>query len=330
MNKLMIKKVSIRRSTIIQGSTSAGNIKLFIHKASPYFVENIDIVRIFLFQAKICYTCIEIIGTNCMSKNFLMLLQRNLILVVIQTVLYAVTKRNRLLCKLQITRFASSTVHFHKSHIVGRADCSLYFSCALCLFIQVFQIICRSGCNCKKAVLTCNSFMYTGRCKHMSEVVYLEIVNISHSGNAVSASLSNDLLGGKIAVRLLCSSDEINIFFNLILQKLVVCLISRINGRFHPFIKVSVSENSSVKVSLRISCADFKVLHYMADILAVKHMLQLRHSTVRAGIKAFLPKTACPFYFHPVQRMNLRVRGSGCICQHGCSPLIVQFCSLYD
>ena len=330
MNKLMIKKVSIGRSAIIQGSTSAGNIKLFIHKTSPYFVENLNIIRIFLFQTKIRHTCIEIIGTNCMSKNFLMLLQRNLILIVIQTVLYAVTKRDRLFRKLQITLFASGTIHFHKSHIMGRANCSLNLSCAFCLFIQMLQIICCSGCNCKKAVLACNSFMYTGRCKHMSKVVYLEIVNISHSGNAVPASFSNDLLGGKIAVRLLCSSDQVYIILNFFLQKLVICLISRINGRFHPFIKVSVSENSSVKISLRISCADFKVLYYMADILAVKHMLQLRHSTVRTGIKAFLPKTACPFYFHPVQRMNLRVWGSSCICQHGCSPLIVQFCSLYD
>ena len=330
MNKLMIKKVSIGRSAIIQGSTSAGNIKLFIHKTSPYFVENLNIIRIFLFQTKIRHTCIEIIGTNCMSKNFLMLLQRNFILIVIQAVLYAVTKRDCLLRKLQITLFASGTIHFHKSHIMGRANCSLNLSCAFCLFIQMLQIICCSGCNCKKAVLACNSFMYTGRCKHMSKVVYLEIVNISHSGNAVPASFSNDLLGGKIAVRLLCSSDKINIFFNLILQKLVICLISRINGRFHPFIKVSVSKNSSVKISLRISGADFEVLYYMADILAVKHVLQLRHSAVRTGIKAFLPKTACPFYFHPVQRMYLRVRGSGCICQHDFSPLIVQFCSLYD
>ena len=100
MNKLMIKKVSIGGGTVIQCSTSACYIKLFIHKASPYFVENLNIIRIFLFQAKIRHTCIEIIGTNCMSKNFLMLLQRNLILVVIQAILYAVTKRNRLLCKL--------------------------------------------------------------------------------------------------------------------------------------------------------------------------------------------------------------------------------------
>ena len=164
----------------------------------------------------------------------------------------------------------------------------------------------------------------------MSKVVYLEIVNISHSGNAVPASFSNDLLGGKIAVRLLCSSDQVYIILNFFLQKLVICLISRINGRFHPFIKVSVSENSSVKISLRISGADFEILYYMADILAVKHVLQLRHCTVGAGVKAFLPKAAGPFYFHPVQRMYLRVRGSGCICQHDFSPLIVQFCSLYD
>ena len=257
-----------------------------------------------------------------MSKNFLMLLQRNFILIVIQTVLYAVTKRDCLLRKLQITLFASGTIHFHKSHIMRRADCGLYLAGTLCLFVKMLQIICSSSRNCNEIILSGNSLMHTGCCKHMSEVVYLEIVNISHSGNAVPASFSNDLLGGKIAVRLLCSSDEINVFFNLVLQKLVICLISRIYGRFHPFIKVSVSENSSVKISLCIAGTNFKIFYHMADILAVEHVLQLRHSTVGTGIKAFLPKTACPFYFHPVQGMNLRVRGSGCICQHYYSPLI--------
>ena len=44
--------------------------------------------------------------------------------------------------QLQISFITSSTVHFHKSHIMRRADGSLNFSGALCFFVKMLQIIC--------------------------------------------------------------------------------------------------------------------------------------------------------------------------------------------
>ena len=39
--------------------------------------------------------------------------------------------------QLQISFITSSTVHFHKSHIMRRADGSLNFSGALCFFVKI-------------------------------------------------------------------------------------------------------------------------------------------------------------------------------------------------
>ena len=64
---------------------------------------------------------------------------------------------------------------------------------------------------------------------------------------------------------------------------------------------------------------------YMTDIFTVKHVLQLRHGTVCASVKAFFPKAAGPLYFHTIQGMNLRVGGSGCICQHDYSPSVISY-----
>ena len=181
MNKLMVKKVSIRRSAIIQGSTSACYIKLFIHKTSPYLVENLHIIRIFLFQAKVSHTCIEIVCTYSMSQNLFMLLQRNLILVIIHTIFYTVAKSDCLPRQLQISFITSSTVHFHKSHIMRWADGSLNFSGALCFFVKMLQIICGFCRYCKEIILSGNSLVHTRCCKHMTEVINLKIIDIAHS-----------------------------------------------------------------------------------------------------------------------------------------------------
>ena len=206
-----------------------------------------------------------------------------------------------------------------------RADCSLYLAGTLCLFVKMLQIICSSGRNCKEIILSCNPLVHTRCSKHVAEVIHFEIINIPHSENAISASFPDDLLGGKITVWLLCSADQVYIILNFFLQQLIVCLVSSIDGRLHPFIEISVSKNGSVKISLCIAGTNFKILYYMADILAVEHVLQLGHGTVRAGVKTFLPKTAGPLYFHSIQGMNLRVRGSGCICQHDYSPSVISY-----
>ena len=181
MHKLMVKKVSIGRGTVIQCSTSACYIKLFIHKTSPYLVENLHIIRIFLFQAKISHTCIEIVCTYSMSQNLFMLLQRNLILVIIHTIFYTVAKSDCLPRKLQISFITSSTVHFHKSHIMRRADGSLNFSGALCFFVKMLQIICGFCRYCKEIILSGNSLVHTRCCKHMTKIINLKIIDIAHS-----------------------------------------------------------------------------------------------------------------------------------------------------
>ena len=203
------------------------------------------------------------------------------------------------------------------------ANSSLDFSGALCLFVKMLQIICCSGCNCQEIVLSGNSLVHTCCGKHVTKVINLKIVDIAHSENAVLASLSNDLFGGKVTIRLLCSSDQGYVILDFIFQLLVTGLISRINGRLHPFIKISVPKNGSIKISICIASTNLKILYHMADVFAVKHVLQLRHGAVRTGIKTFLPKTAGPFYVHSVQGMNLRVWGSGCICKHCYSPLLL-------
>ena len=254
-----------------------------------------------------------------------MLFQRDLVLVIVHAVFYTVTKGNGLLRQPQIALFPSGTVHFHQSHVMRGANSRLDFSGAFCLFVKVLQIICRSGCNCQEIVLSGNSLVHTCCGKHVAKIIDLKIVDIAHSGNAVLASLSNDLFGGKVTIRLLCSSDQGYIILDFIFQLLVTGLISRINGGLHPFIKISVSKNGSVKISLCITGTDFKIFYHMADIFAVKHVLQLRHSTVGTGIKAFLPKASGPLYFHSIQGMNLRIRGSGCICQHDYSPSVISY-----
>ena len=45
----------------------------------------------------------------------------------------------------------------------------------------------------------------------MSEIVHLEIIDIPQTGR-LPASLPDDLLGGDIAVRLLSSPNQVNIF----------------------------------------------------------------------------------------------------------------------
>ena len=129
----------------------------------------------------------------------------------------------------------------------------------------------------------------------MSHVINFKIVNIALAGNAVSFSLADDLLGGKIAVRLLRAAKQRNVILQLIQKLLISGLDRRVDRRLHPFIEIAVTEYSSVKFSLSLSCRNPEVLNNMTDILALKHSLQMRNRCVRAGIKALLIQAARPF-----------------------------------
>ena len=150
----------------------------------------------------------------------------------------------------------------------------------------------------------------------MSKIIYFKVIDITHTFHTVILTFSDDLFCRNIPVRLLSLFDQCNILLDFIKHFLIFLFSGRVNGRLHPFIKITISKYRSVKITFGFTRTDSEVLQNMTDIFALKHMLQLRYCACRTCIKSLFPESACPLYIKTIYRMYLCIYRISCICQH--------------
>ena len=141
----------------------------------------------------------------------------------------------------------------------------------------------------------------------MTEIIDLKIINVPQPGS-LSASFSNNLFGGYVAVRLLRPADECNIILQLRKELPVIRPHRRINSRFHPFIEISVPEYGSVKIPVRIPCRNSEIFQHMADFPAFKHILQMGYRGTGAGIKTLLIQSMRPLHIGKRKSLQSGIR----------------------
>ena len=223
------------------------------------------------------------------------------------------------MCKIKIFFLTGSTVHFNQSHVMRRADSSLYLSFFLCFRIHVFQKICGLSGNIQEIFFSCNTLVQTCGSKQMSHIVNFKLIDIAQPSLTGTVTHTDDLFCGNIAILFLSTTDQINILIQFIQTALILKLFCGIKLGLHPFIKISVTKITAAKFAIFLTGADAEVFHYMSCIQCLEHFLEMRNRALCTVLHYIFPESSCPFDLVIFCTAYFCIFRFSCIRKHGFS-----------
>ena len=316
----MLEEVPVGGRAVVQRAAAAGDVHLLRHQVVPHGLHHLPVVLVALLQVQVGDAGVEVVGAHGVADDLAVLLEGDAVLVVIHAVLHGVPQLNGQPGDAQVFRIPRGAVHLDQPHVVGGAHGGLHLAGARGGIVEVAEVVGGLFRHVQEAVPAGKAVVQAGRGEHVAHVVHLKVVDVPLAGDAVVLPFADDLLGGQVAVGQLSPGEEGDVFLQLVQQGLIARADRRVRGGLHPLVEVAVAKDRAGEVALRLARGNAEVLHHMADVRALEHMLQVSHGHLSAGVEALLVQPAGPADVPVGNAVRLGIGGTGSIRQHQRSP----------